>query len=175
MIHKSVYAIAVSEKQAVEIEENLTKAGFSNDDISALIPDKDSKQGFTHDAGFKGVASSVGNGGVLGEALDLLASIGALAIPGVGRLIAAGPLLPALRLLASGATVVGLGGILINLGIPEIAAKRYEHRMAAGDILISVNADSVEQVKHAKEVFKTAHAEDIAVASAPELDSSNLS
>jgi len=166
MSHKSVYAIAVSERQAVQIEENLTKAGFSNDEISALIPDKDATPDFAHDAPIKGYPR--GNGGVLGEALELLASIGALAIPGVGRLIAAGPLLATLSAVAAGAAVVGLSGVLVGLGIPEIAAKRYEHRMAEGDILISVNAETPEQVKKAKEVLETAHAEDIAVTSVPD-------
>jgi len=151
MSHQSVYAIAISEGQALQIEVSLTQAGFSNDDISALIPDKDHVQ------------QRERTGGVLDGALDLLASIGALAIPGVGRLIAVGPLLATLSAVATGAAVVGIGGALVGVGVPENAAKHYENRISGGDILISVHAETAEQVKKAKEVLESAHAEDIAV------------
>ncbi len=153
MSHQSIYAIAKSEGQALEIEMNLTQAGFSNDDISALIPDKISDH------------RDERAGGVLDAALDLLASMGALAIPGVGRLIAVGPLLSTLSAVAAGAAAVGLGGALMVVGVPERAAKQYEDRIAGGDILISVNAATAEQVERAKEVLEFAQAEDIAVTS----------
>lgn len=124
---QSVYAIAVSERQALQIEMNLTKAGFSNDYISALIPDKDFTEPLPGDGGQEALT-----GDVLGEALELLASIGALTIRGVGRLIAAGPLLASLSAVAAGAAVVGIGGALVCVGIPESAAKHYENRIARG-------------------------------------------
>lgn len=162
MSHQSIFAIAISERQALQIEDRLTRAGFSNNEISALIPDKDFPPGFETK---RPEGTLAGTGGVLGGALDLLASIGALAIPGVGRLIAAGPLLVALNGIAAGATVFGIAGALVGLGIPETAAKCYESRIAEGNILISVRAETEEEVKTAKEVLESALAEDIAVTS----------
>ncbi|MES2658003.1 MAG: hypothetical protein V4689_05265 [Verrucomicrobiota bacterium] len=159
MNSQSVYAIAVSEGQALEIELSLTEAGFSNDEISAIIPDNDCPLTLMEPGG-----QPASTGGVLGAALDLIASIGELAIPGVGRLIAAGPLLATLNAVAAGAAVFGIGGALVGLGVPETAAKRYESRIAGGDILISVHAETANQVKKAKAVLESAHAEDIAVA-----------
>ena len=158
MNYPSIYAIAVSERQAIQIENRLTEAGFSTDDISALIPDRDSTPEI-HPRASEGFAT----GGVLGGALDLLASIGALAIPGVGRLIAAGPLLATLNGIAAGAAVVGIAGALVGLGIPKGAATRYENRIAGGNILISVHAKTADEVKKAKAVLESAKAEDIAV------------
>jgi len=149
MDHRSVYAIAVSEGQALQIEMNLTEAGFSNEEISALIPDKDT------------VSPRERTGSVFDGALALLAGIGELVIPGVGRLIAVGPLLATLSAVAAGAA--GLGGALVRVGIPESAARHYENRMAQGHILISVHADSVEQVQKARRVLESAAAEDISI------------
>jgi hypothetical protein len=164
MSHQSVFAIAISEGQALQIEDRLTQAGFSNNDISALIPDKDSTSEFdTKRQGSTQAGPSTG--GVLGGALDLLAGIGALAIPGVGRLIAAGPLLVALNVIAAGTAVFGIAGALVGLGIPETAAKCYGSRIAEGNILISVNAETEEEVKIAKEVLESALAENISVTS----------
>lgn len=135
MSNKSVYAIAISEGQANQIVDNLTKSGFSSNDISVLFPDKDTTHEFSHEKNTKapeGAITGVATGGVLGGTLGLLAGIGALAIPGVGPFIAAGPLLAALSGAAAGATVGGIAGALIGLGIPEIEAKRYENRIAEG-------------------------------------------
>jgi hypothetical protein len=168
MSHKSVYAIAVSEGQAHQIVDSLTHAGFSSNDISALFPDKESTHEFSHEKSTKapeGAVAGVATGGVLGGTLGLLAGIGALAIPGVGPLIAAGPLLAALSGAAAGAAVGGIAGALVGLGIPEIEAKRYENRIAQGNILISVHAATSEQVSRAKEILEAARAEDISVAS----------
>jgi hypothetical protein len=168
MSHKSVYAIALSEGQAYQIVDSLTNAGFSNNDISALLPDKDSTHQFAHEKHTKapeGAITGVTAGGAVGGLFGLLAGIGALAIPGVGPLIAAGPLLAALSGAAAGATVGGIAGALIGMGIPEIEAKRYENRIAEGNILISVHTISAEETDRAKEILKHAGAEDISVAS----------
>jgi hypothetical protein len=113
--------------------------------------------------------AGVATGGVLGGTLGLLAGIGALAIPGVGPLIAAGPLLAALSGAAAGAAVGGIAGGLIGLGIPEIEAKRYENRIAQGNILISVLAETSDEVTLAKNVLQNAGAEDISVTSLGEV------
>ena len=162
MNHNSVYAIVVSEGQALQIEESLTKAGFSNDEISALIPDKDLTSKFPSNVEPNG--SYAKTGGVLGAALDLLASIGMLSIPGVGRVVAAGPLFVSLSAIAAaGATAFGIAGALVGLGIPEMAATRYETRIAGGNILLSVHTETPERLRKAKEVLEFANAEDIAV------------
>lgn len=112
-------------------------------------------------------------GGLLGGTLGLLAGIGALAIPGVGPLIAAGPLLAAFSGAAAGATVGGITGGLIGLGIPEIEAKRYENRIAEGNMLISVLAETGDDVNRAKDVMEIAGAEDISVTSIGEVSSAS--
>lgn len=172
MTHKSVYAIATSEEQANQIVDSLTGSGFSTNDISALFPDKESTHEFSHEKNTKapeGAVTGAATGGVVGGTLGLLAGIGALAIPGVGPFIAAGPLMAALSGAAAGATVGGVTGALIGMGIPELEAKRYENRIAEGNILISVHAVDGDQVDHAKEIFKKAGAEDISVTSLGEV------
>jgi hypothetical protein len=175
MSNKSVYAIAISEGQANQIVDSLTNSGFSANDISVLFPDKDTTHEFSHEKNTKapeGAVTGAATGGVLGGALGLLVGIGALAIPGVGPLIAAGPLLAALSGAAAGATVGGITGGLIGLGIPELEAKRYENRLAEGNILISVLANTGDQVDRAKEILKKAGAEDISVTSISEVAAS---
>lgn len=171
MSHKSVYAITTSEGQALQIVDSLKDVGFSNDDISVLFPDKESTHQFAHEAHTKapeGAAMGATTGGVLGGGLGLLAGIGALAIPGVGPLIAAGPLLAALSGAAAGATVGGIAGALIGMGIPEIEAKRYENRIAEGNILISVHTTTGDEVDRAKDILDRAGAQDISVTSISE-------
>jgi len=171
MSNKSVYAIVTSEGQALQIVDSLNDAGFTGDDISALFPDKESTHQFSHEAHTKapeGAALGATTGGILGGGLGLLAGIGALAIPGVGPLIAAGPLLAALSGAAAGATVGGIAGALIGLGMPELEAKRYENRISQGNILMSVHADTSEEVDLAREILKRAGAEDISTTSISE-------
>ena len=164
MKHKSVYAISTSEDQANRIVDSLTNGGFSSNDISVLFPDKSTSHEFSHEKHTKapeGAVTGAATGGVVGGTLGLLVGIGALAIPGVGPLIAAGPLLAALSGAAAGATVGGVAGGLIGLGIPEIEAKRYENRVSKGNILISVHAETGDEVDHAKKILHDCGAEDI--------------
>jgi hypothetical protein len=174
MSKKSVFCITNSRDQAALIVDHLRIAGFSNNDISALFPDKATSRDFAHEKNTKapeGAAAGVGTGGLLGGALGWLAGIGALAIPGVGPLIAAGPIVAALSGAAVGAAVGGITGALIGMGIPEYEAKRYEGKVKAGNILISVHVDSSDEAKRAKEIFEAAGAQDIATSgesSAPE-------
>ncbi len=178
MSNKSVYAIAISEGQANQIVDSLTKSHFSTNDISVLFPDKKTTHEFSHEKNTKAPEAAItgaATGGLLGGTLGLLAGIGALAIPGVGPLIAAGPLLAALSGAAAGATVGGIAGGLIGLGIPEIEAKRYENRIAEGNILISVLAATSDDVNRAKEILKNAGAEDISVTSIGEVAATSKS
>lgn len=172
MSHQSVFAISTSETQANRIVDDLTRGGFSSNDISVLFPDKSTTHEFSHEKNTKapeGAMTGAATGGVVGGTLGLLVGIGALAIPGVGPLIAAGPLLAALSGAAAGATVGGIAGGLIGLGIPEIEAKRYENRISEGNILISVHAVDSDGVSRAKDILENAGAEDVSVTSMGEV------
>jgi hypothetical protein len=161
---KSVLCIAKSETQAEAIVGRLKSSGFSNNDISVLFPDKRGTKDFAHEHATKapeGATAGAGTGALLGGTLGWLAGIGALAIPGVGPLIAAGPIMAALSGAAVGGAVGGLTGALIGLGIPEYEAKRYEGKIKGGNILISVSSEDGDQIRRAKEIFEEFQAEDI--------------
>lgn len=150
--------------QAETIIRNLKSAAFRSDDISVLMADKGGTRDFAHEHNTKapeGAATGVSTGAVLGGALGWLAGIGALAIPGLGPFIAAGPIMAAL----SGAAVVGtLGGVtgaLVGMGIPEFEAKQYEGKIKTGSCLISVHSSDSNETTRAKEIFKQAGATDI--------------
>jgi uncharacterized membrane protein len=161
---KSVFCLSDNESQAERIVDALKTAGFSNNDISVLFPDKSGTKDFAHEQHTKapeGAATGAGTGGVLGGALGWLVGIGALAIPGVGPFIAAGPIMAALAGAGVGAAVGGLSGALIGMGIPEYEAKRYEGKIKEGNILISVHSENSDEVNRAKEIFERAGAHDI--------------
>ena len=164
MSKKAVICIASSETQAEAIVDRLKSTGFSNSDISVLFPDKRGTKDFAHEHNTKapeGATTGAGAGGVVGGALGWLAGIGALAIPGVGPLVAAGPIMAALSGAAVGAAVGGLTGALVGMGIPEYEAKRYEGKIKGGNILISVHSEDSEQTKRAKAIFEEFGAQDI--------------
>src|SRR6185436_6071909 len=96
-----------------------------------------------------------------GGTLGWLVGIGALAIPGLGPFIAAGPIMAALAGAGVGGAVGGLTGALIGMGIPEYEAKRYEGLIKSGGILLSVHSDNSEWTKRAKEILRRTGADDI--------------
>lgn len=145
--------------------EALQADGFRNTDISVLFPENVGTKDFAHVKGTKmpeGASTGAGSGAVVGGALGWLVGIGALAIPGVGPFIAAGPIMAALAGAGVGGAVGGLTGALVGLGIPEYEAKRYEGRIVKGGILLSVHADDAEWTKRAKAILERTGAEDIA-------------
>jgi hypothetical protein len=163
----AVFGIYKSTSQAELAVDRILAAGFSNNDISVLLPDTQNTREFAHEKNTKapeGATTGVTTGGVVGGALGLLAGIGALAIPGVGPFIAAGPIMAALAGLGVGGAVGGLIGALVGMGIPEYEAKRYEGRVKAGGVLLSVHCDTSDEVSRAEEVLKVTGAEDIASA-----------
>jgi hypothetical protein len=165
MAKKSVFCLATSHSQAVQIVDALKTAGFSNTDISALLPDTEGTKDFAHEKNTQapeGAATGAGAGGVMGGALGWLAGIGALAIPGVGPFVAAGPIVAMLSGAAVGATMGGITGALIGMGIPEYEAKRYEGKLKEGKILISVHSENSQETDRAEAIFKAAGAQDIA-------------
>jgi hypothetical protein len=153
------------DRAAVENAVDSLKAdGFRNTDISVLFPDTTGTKDFAHEKHTKapeGATTGAGTGVVLGGALGWLTGIGALAIPGLGPFIAAGPIMAALAGAGLGGTVGGIVGALIGVGIPEYEAKRYEGRIKNGGILLSVHCDDSEWTKKAKKLLEATGAEDV--------------
>jgi len=163
----AVFGIYKGSAQAEVAVEGIIAAGFSNNDISVLLPDQQSTREFAHEKNTKapeGTTTGVAAGGVVGGTLGLLAGIGALAIPGLGPFIAAGPIMGALAGLGVGGTVGGLIGALVGMGIPEFEAKRYEGRVKDGGVLLSVHCDTSEEIDRAKQLLKQTGADDISSA-----------
>lgn len=172
MSNISVYCVARTFDQADQMVVRLKGAGFSDNDISALFPDRTTSRDFAHEKNTKapeGALTGVGTGGVVGGTLGLLAGIGVLTIPGVGLLIAAGPILSALSGAAVGAAAGGMAGALIGLGIPEYEARRYEGKLREGNILLSIHAENSDQVKLARSILEQMGATEIATSGEAEV------
>jgi hypothetical protein len=161
----AVFGIYKTAEQAERAVDSLIAAGFPNPAISVLLSDTRSTKEFAHQKDTKapeGTTAGVTTGGVIGGTLGVLAGIGALAIPGVGPLIAAGPIMAGLAGLGVGGAVGGLVGALVGMGIPEYEAKRYEGQVKGGGTLLSVHCDTSEQISRAKDLLKATGATDIA-------------
>jgi hypothetical protein len=163
----AVFGIYPTVAQAERAVDRLVTEYFSNSDISVLLPDSDRSRDFAHEKHTKapeGTTTGAVAGGTLGGALGLLAGMGALAIPGVGPFIAAGPIMGALAGVGVGGAVGGLVGALVGMGIPEYEAKRYEGRIKEGGVLLSVHCDTSDEITRAKKILKMTGADDIASA-----------
>jgi hypothetical protein len=164
---RAIFCIAIGEEQAVAIVEQLKEAGFSHE-ISVLLPQATGIHEVAHVHHTKapeGAIAGTGAGGLAGGTLGLLAGIGSLAIPGVGPLMAAGPIMAALSGAAVGATVGGMAGALVGMGIPEYEAKQYEVQVGEGSILISVHTEDRGEIRRVKAILAAAGANGISVAS----------
>jgi len=160
----AVFGIYNTRNGAEQGADSLVNGGFAAGDISVLLPENLGTREIGTEKSTKapeGATAGAGTGAVLGGALGLLAGIGALAIPGVGPLIAAGPIMATLAGMGVGGTVGGLTGALVGLGIPEYEAKRYEGILQKGGILLSVHCSTSDEVKRAKEILKNTGAQDI--------------
>ncbi|MFL6442679.1 MAG: DUF3341 domain-containing protein [Candidatus Sulfotelmatobacter sp.] len=159
---------------SVEIGVNELKSdGFRNTDISVLFPESAGTRDFAHEKNTKapeGATTGASTGVILGGALGWLMGIGALAVPGLGPFIAAGPVMTALAGAGVGGTVGGIAGALIGMGIPEYEAKRYEGQVKNGGILLSVHSDNSDSTKRAKEILKRTGAQDIAATGEASVD-----
>jgi hypothetical protein len=156
-----IYADRMSVERAVDA---LREGGFRAADISVLFPENAGTKDFAVDKGTKapeGATTGAGTGAAIGGTLGWLAGIGALAIPGVGPFIAAGPIMAALAGIGVGGAVGGVTGALVGMGMPEYEAKRYEGRITKGGILLSVHSDNSEWTKRAKEILERTGAQDI--------------
>jgi hypothetical protein len=163
----AVFGIYATVGQAERAVDTLVQEHFSNADVSVLLPDNQSSKDFAHEKHTKapeGTTTGVAAGGTIGGTLGLLAGIGALAIPGLGPFIAAGPIMGALAGVGVGGAVGGLVGALVGMGMPEYEAKRYEGRVKNGGVLLSVHCDTSEEITRAKDVLKRTGAEDISSA-----------
>lgn len=165
MSKTAVYGIADNYTQAEAIVDRLRTADFSANDISALFADKEGTRDFAHEKHTKapeGATTGGVTGGVAGGIAGWLIGIGALAIPGVGPLIAAGPIVAALSGAAVGVAAGGIAGGLIGLGIPEYEARQYETKIKAGGVLISVHSENSDETRRAKKILEEGGAKDIA-------------
>src|SRR3954452_6740746 len=172
----AVFGIYPDRPAVEEGVEHLRRAGFRNTDISVLFPENSGTKDFAHEKNTKapeGTASGVVAGGIAGGVLGWLTGIGALAIPGLGPLIAAGPIVAALAGAGALGAVGGIIGALAGMGIPEYEAKRYEGRIREGGVLLSVHCDSSDWVRRAKEVLTQTGAQDIASAGEEKGDFAN--
>jgi hypothetical protein len=163
---KSVFCIANNRLIADRIIERLGDAGFPLSGISVLYPEPGGTRDIGHEKNTKapeGAVTGAAAGGLAGGVMGLLAGIGALAIPGLGAFIAAGPIMAALSGAAAGAATGGLVGGLLGLGIPEIEAKHYESKLRLGNYLVSVHVGGSEEAQRVKAIYKEAGAEDIGV------------
>jgi hypothetical protein len=165
MAGHSVFGIFTSRQGVEAAVQALKDADFRGSDISMLAPEN---LGDIRDIGTikntkapEGAAAGGTSGAVIGGVLGWLVGIGALAIPGVGPFLAAGPIIAALAGVGVGATVGGIAGALAGFGVPEFEAKRYETRLQKGGILLSVHADNHEWISRAKAILEKAGAEQI--------------
>lgn len=163
----AVFGIFDSREKAERAIDSLVAAGFRSDDVSVLAPDRHMSHEMATEKNTKapeGTTTGVAAGGAIGGTLGLLAGIGALAIPGLGPFIAAGPIMGALAGLGAGAATGGLIGALVGMGIPEYEAHRYEGHVKNGGILVSAHCDNSEWVTKAMKVLETAGGADISSA-----------
>jgi hypothetical protein len=169
MAGHSIFGIYTSRQGVETAVESLRDGGFRGSDISILAPEN---LGDIRDIGTvkttkapEGAAAGGTSGAVVGGVLGWLVGIGALAIPGVGPFLAAGPIMAALAGVGVGAAVGGITGALLGFGVPEFEAKRYETRLRKGGILLSVHADSPDWISRAKDILAKTGAEDVSSAS----------
>ncbi|OFZ29837.1 MAG: DUF3341 domain-containing protein [Bdellovibrionales bacterium RIFCSPHIGHO2_01_FULL_40_29] len=164
----AVFGIYKNRTSIENAVDQLKYSGFRNSDISVLMPDKESTQDFIHEKHTKapeGAAAGAGTGAVLGGTLGWLVGAGALAIPGIGPLVAAGPIVASIAGAGVGGAVGGVSGALVGMGIPEFEAKRYEGTVKEGGILLSVHCDDNEWTRKAKELLETSGAKDVSATS----------
>lgn len=162
----TVIGVFKSRNDAEKAVNDLEKKGFSKNEISIITKDEgqgghggrgggmtmSTASGYTN----QNIGDGVTTGGAVGGLAGLLAGAGALAIPGIGPLLAAGPIAGAL----TGAVTGGVAGGLIDFGIPAASGKRYEEKVREGDIVCLVKSSS-DKVEEAAEVFRKNGATDV--------------
>lgn len=163
----AVFGIYANPDLAENAVDYLVKKGFPNVAISVLLPDDETTRSFAHEKHTKapeGTATGAAAGGIIGGSFGLVVGLGALVVPGLGPLLAAGPIIGALTGVGAGGVVGGIVGALVGLGIPEFEAKRYEGAIKSGGVLLSVHCETSPQVSLAKQCLRDTGAKDIAAA-----------
>ncbi len=161
---QAVVCLVKTFSQADSLVGHLKNEGFSNSDISVLMPDESGirDMGYEkHSKAPEGATTGLASGAIIGGAVGALAGIGALAIPGLGAFIAAGPIMAGLSGAAVGGTVGGITGGLIGLGVPEYEAKQYEGKLREGNLLVSVHTENAELARCATQICQENGAHDI--------------
>lgn len=169
----AAFGILPDQVHVGEAVDALKRAGFRNTDISVLFPENVGNKDFAHEKHTKapeGAVAGASTGAIIGGALGWLAGIGALAIPGIGPFIAAGPIVAALSGIGAIGALGGITGALVGIGIPEYEAKRYEGRIRSGGILLSVHCDNSDWVKRAEEILTRNGANDVSTTSEAKAD-----
>jgi hypothetical protein len=160
----AVFGIYANESDAGDAVNRLRQAGFRNTDVSVLYSDNVGNKDLAHEKNTKapeGATAGASAGALLGGALGWLASVGLLAIPGLGPFVAAGPIIGILSGVGAGGAVGGVAGALIGAGMPEYEAKRYEGRIHKGGVLLSVHCDDAHYERRAKQLLQDTGAQDI--------------
>src|SRR6185295_2857182 len=163
----AVFGIYPSTARAEAGVDALIQARFSNADVSVLAPDQEGTKDFAHEKHTKapeGATTGAATGGALGGTVGLLVGIGALAIPGLGPFIAAGPIMATLAGMGAGGAVGGLVGALAGMGLPEYEARRYEGRVKDGGVLLSVHCATSEDITRARQTLEQTGAQDVSSA-----------
>ncbi len=171
--NKSVFGIYSSRSGVENAVVALKESGFLHSDVSVLLPENLGSKEIATEKNTKapeGATTGAGSGAVIGGTLGWLVGIGALAIPGLGPFIAAGPIMAALAGIGVGGAVGGVTGALVGMGIPEFEAKRYEGRLQKGGILLSVHCETSEEIKRAKDILDRTGAEDVSSAGESSVD-----
>ena len=172
----AVFGIYPSRLEMEEAVDRLRRAGFRSTDVSALLQDNQGTKDFAHEKSTKAPeGASVGLivGVIVGGVLGWMAGIGALTMPRLTTLTAAGPILAALAGIGAFGVLGAIIGALAGLGIPEYEARRYAGRIRNGGVLVSVHCDSHEWVRKAKEVMEHAGGQKIAAEAEKPGDFSN--
>ena len=163
--NKSVFGVYLMRSDVESAVAAFKDAGFLSSDVSVLLPENLGSRDLVTDKSTRapeGAAVGSGSGAAIGGVLGWLVGVGALTIPGIGPVIAAGPIVTALAGIGVGGALGGFAGVLVGVGIPEYEAKRYEGRILKGSILVAVHCETSEEIKRAKGIMEITGAEDVA-------------
>jgi hypothetical protein len=143
----------------------LKDSGFTNADISVIYPGNPSVENpvpaTNPDAAPEGAVTGATTGAVVGGVLGWLAGVGSLAIPGMGPLLAAGPIVSAIAGAGAAGIVGGIAGGLVGLGVPESEAHGYVTRLRSGTTLLSVHVENPDASKRARKIMDETGAQNI--------------
>jgi sporulation protein YlmC with PRC-barrel domain len=159
-----VYGVYSDRKDVEKTISALRERGIASSDISVVFPNPDMSKEFAVQKNTKAPEGALAGGGtglLIGGTLGWLAGIGTLAIPGIGPLLAAGPIVAAIAGAGVGSAIGGIAGALIGLGLPELEAKRYEEAIKKGRILVSVHCPDMRHAENARKVLDDSGAKEV--------------